>query len=578
MNQTKSRRILVIDDNQAIHDDFRKILERKEQDTELLELEAEFFGTEIDDKEDNSYELQYASQGKDGFEMLKEAVESGDGYDVAFVDMRMPPGWDGVETIEKLWEKDPDLQVVICTAYSDYTWEEICNRLGQTDKLLILKKPFDTVEVAQLAASLSEKRHLGRLASIRLNELEDIVEERTQTLKEVATRAEQASVAKSEFLANMSHELRTPLTSILGYAETFLTGDTCNNMSEEQSYAVNTIIKSGNHLLNVINQILDLSKIEAGKLVIERLWCSPQEICDDIISTMAVKANEKGIALELNVEEGIPIEFKTDPLRLKQILINLVGNAIKFTTDGAVTLRVETTDIEGIPFFKMGVRDTGIGIRPEKLKAIFEPFTQADGSLTRRFGGTGLGLTVSKRLAEQLGGDITADSIENKGSLFTLLLPVGNTRRSPDSICYTGEAKTETETVDVDRPLDYRILLAEDEKVNQFFVSAMLKKAGAKVDVADDGKTAYEKIMEEFQSGTPYDIVLMDMQMPEMDGYQATTLLRQGGYQNPIIALTAHAMEGDRKKCTDAGCTDYTTKPIRKQVLFDLIHHWANRV
>ena len=575
MNQPRSRRILIIDDNQAIHDDFRKILGRKEKDRDLLELEAEFFGTEVKEKNETIYELQCASQGEDGLELLNRAVSRGEGYDVAFVDMRMPPGWDGVETIERLWEKDPDLQVVICTAYSDYTWDEISERLGQTDQLLILKKPFDTVEVAQLAASLSEKRHLGRLASIRLNELEDKVAERTQKLKEVASRAEQACVAKSEFLANMSHELRTPLTSILGYAETFLIGETCENLSEEQSYAVDTIIRSGNHLLNVINQILDLSKIEAGKIVVEQLWCSPREICQEIMTAMLVKANEKGISLELEVAKNIPHDLKTDILRLKQILINLVGNAIKFTEHGSVVLSLASEKYQGVRHLKFGVQDTGIGINETKLKTIFDPFTQADGSLTRRFGGTGLGLTVSKRLAEQLGGDIQATSTVNQGSFFNVFLPMGNTRRSPDTVSLPIEPDPIGDDFAAVSPLNYRILLAEDEKVNQYFVSAMLKKAGARVDIVDDGKSAYEKIMEQHDAGTPYDVVLMDMQMPRMDGYQATAQLRQKGYDKPIIALTAHAMEGDRKKCTDAGCSDYTTKPIRKKLLFEMIHQWA---
>ena len=408
-----------------------------------------------------------------------------------------------------------------------------------------------------------------------MNELEDKVEERTQSLKEVATRAEQASVAKSEFLANMSHELRTPLTAILGYAETFLTGETCDNMSEEQHYAVSTIIKSGNHLLNVINQILDLSKIEAGKLIIEQLWCSPKEICDEIISTMLVNANDKGIGLQFNLDKDIPIEIKTDALRLKQILINLIGNAIKFTEQGSVTLKLEREKKADHSELVMTVSDTGIGISDEKLKAIFEPFTQADGSLTRRFGGTGLGLTVSKRLAEQLGGDIIASSQQGKGSQFCLILPFDCERRRADPISVAPKIEVpEHKTANL--RLNYRILLAEDEKVNQHFVSAMLRKAGATVDVVDDGLAAYSKVIEQFNAGSPYDVVLMDMQMPELDGYQATRKLRDNGYDKPIIALTAHAMEGDRKKCTDSGCSDYTTKPIRKPVLFDLIHHWAN--
>ena len=493
--------------------------------------------------------------------------------------MRMPPGWDGVETITELWKVDPQLQVVICTAFSDYTWAEIVDRLGQSDKLLILKKPFDSAEVSQLASALIEKRRLGVMAATRMSELEEMVQKRTEKLKESVERARQANHAKSQFLANMSHELRTPLTAILGYADTFLGGKAGGNLREEQQRAVSTICKSGEHLLSLINGILDLSKIEAGKLIIEQVVCSPRELAEEVASTMHVQAGIKDIVLTLSVSDDVPVMIESDPVRIKQVLLNLVGNAIKFTSVGGVIVELTTTTRDGEPKIQFIVTDSGIGIAPDKMELVFKPFRQADGSTTRNYGGTGLGLTVSRQLAQRMGGDITVSSHPGKGSTFTVELPLGEIPEELQSakrrLSRRSEAITDAK-VDVEKiRLPYRILLAEDEKLNQHFVSVMLRRVGAEVEIADNGQVAVEKAISARDDGHPYDLILMDMQMPVLDGYSASTKLRESGYNIPIIALTAHAMERDRKKCIDAGCSDYATKPIKREKLFPLILRWA---
>lgn len=561
-------RILIVDDNQQIHKDFRKILAPDGSDTHsFADLKAAFLGEEVASFVARTrYSVDGASQGKEGLELVEASLAEGRPYDMAFIDMRMPPGWDGVETIQRMWKVDPDLQVVICTAYSDYTWSEIVDKVGQSDKLLILKKPFDNAEVSQLAAALVAKRELAKLAESKLAELEAMVAKRTRNLEEARQAAEEASVAKSEFLANMSHEIRTPMTAILGYAETFLLGDSARNLTDTQQHAVETIHNSGQHLLQIINGILDLSKIEAGKLTLEAIWCNVEQIGRDVFETMQVHADAKSVELRLLVEQPFPTEIVSDPARIKQILLNLIGNAIKFTNTGSITLRLSANPEECKQLW-LDVIDTGIGISQEKCVSIFEAFTQADGSTTRKFGGTGLGLTVSRRLAQMMGGDISVSSSPGKGSSFRLSIQYADARDC-DSISREDETTNDTSA---DGLVGLRILLAEDEKINQRLIKTILERGGAAVMVADDGPMALNTTIEAWESGHAFDCLLLDMQMPGMDGYSVATELRKRGYDLPIIALTAHAMESSRRKCIAAGCDDFASKPIQRERLFGSI-------
>ncbi len=396
-------------------------------------------------------------------------------------------------------------------------------------------------------------------------------------LAEAKNAAEKANLAKSQFLANMSHEIRTPMTAILGFADLLHE----NTVKPENVAAVDTIRRNGDYLLELINNILDLSKIEAGKLEIQRVRCSPLEILSEVASLMKVRADAKGLSLALQCQGSIPRTIETDPVRLRQILINLVGNAVKFTEVGGVLVVVRLTDDSiGKANLRIEVSDTGIGMNGEQTEKLFQPFVQADTSATRRFGGTGLGLTISRRLAHILGGDIRAQSEPGMGSTFTVdvspgpLVGVAMTDRFPKAESTRTPAETFDLTADV--VLNCRILLAEDGPDNQRLISFLLRKAGADVVMAENGRVAVECVGRAQADGRPFDLVLMDMQMPAVDGYQATERLRADGCTVPIIALTAHAMAGDRQKCLQAGCNDYLTKPIDRSEFLLMIARYTH--
>jgi PAS domain S-box-containing protein len=392
-------------------------------------------------------------------------------------------------------------------------------------------------------------------------------------LEEAKGAAEAANQAKSEFLANMSHEIRTPMTAILGFADTLLEP---GQSDSERLDAIHTVRRNGRALLEIIDDILDLSKIEAGKLKTEIDRCSPVKLVAEVQSLMQVRARAKGLALESEYCGPIPETILTDRTRLRQILINLIGNAIKFTEIGSVRLVTSLLAAESAePLIQFEVIDTGIGMTKKRIGRIFDPFGQADTSTTRKFGGTGLGLTISRRLANLLGGDITVQSEPGQGSTLRATVAAGrlNGVRMIESPADEADSPAEKPAVSLPetKKLDCRILFAEDGPDNQRLISFILKKAGAEVTVVENGRLALEQALAGPDSGRPFDVILMDMQMPVMDGYQATTLLRERGYRGPIVALTAHAMSGDQQRCLDAGCDDYASKPIDKVKLIELI-------
>jgi CheY-like chemotaxis protein len=339
-----------------------------------------------------------------------------------------------------------------------------------------------------------------------------------------------------------------------------------------------TIYDNGDHLLELINDILDISKIEARKLEIEQISCSPVKVVTDVISLMRVRSEAKNFPLEIEYVGPIPESIHSDPTRLRQVLINLLGNAIKFTEVGSVRLAVRLVRPEDRPsLLQFDVIDTGIGMTEEQASELFQPFTQADSSTNRQFGGTGLGLVISKRLAEMLGGDIAISSSPGNGSTFSLVIETGpldgvSMLDKPEEAIV--EAKEE-KSVPTQVELDCRILLAEDGLDNQRLISLILNKAGAEIELAENGQVACEKALAAHSKGKPYDVILMDMQMPVMDGYEATRELRQHGYKNPIIALTANAMAGDDQKCLQAGCDNYLTKPIDWAKFLPLIFQYS---
>jgi signal transduction histidine kinase/AmiR/NasT family two-component response regulator len=449
-----------------------------------------------------------------------------------------------------------------------------------------LMSELDSVSNGNLGKEIevTSKDEIGAL-SLAFNRmrasLKQLEQDRSQSEKQLiqaSNAAHAANNAKSEFLANMSHEIRTPMTAILGFNDILLD----NASNQENVIAAQTVKKNGEFLIGLIDDILDLSKIEANKIEIENIECSVHSIVADVTSLMRVRSAAKGLPLEVRYDGSIPRTIQSDPTRLRQILINIVGNAIKFTESGSVQILTRLLNLPGEePRLQFDVTDTGIGIAENKIESLFRPFTQADGSTTRQFGGTGLGLTITERLAKLLGGQIAVSSTVGAGSTFSVTVATG----SLENVELThNTAETVIETVDGNSSMEMlpslekrRILLVEDGPDNQRLIGFIMKKAGAEVTLAENGQIGFDMAIAAMSEGSPFDVILMDMQMPVLDGYEATRRLREHGYTLPIVALTAHAMATDRQKCVDAGCDDFATKPIDRKKLIELVASYAKR-
>ena len=381
--------------------------------------------------------------------------------------------------------------------------------------------------------------------------------------------AEAANQAKSAFLANMSHEIRTPMNAILGFTELLRRG--VSQSEEENRRHLETVYSSGKHLLNLINDILDLSKVESGRFELESIEFNPYQVIQEVVRVLGVKAREKGIALDLHIEGEVPSAINSDPGRLRQIVTNLVGNAIKFTDQGSVDVWVQAQNADGQVDFRFDITDTGVGMSAEGQSRIFEAFVQADSSVTRKFGGTGLGLAISRKFARALGGDITVESEIGQGSRFMVQL---RAEAVLDADWIAGEqalaalGETQGDSATAWRFPAARVLVVDDGPENRELVKLVLENYGLTVDEAENGQIALE-----MAGANPYDVILMDVQMPVMDGFTAATAMREQGLQLPIMALTANAMKGFEKDCLDAGYSDYFTKPIDIDSFVDRLAH-----
>ena len=486
-------------------------------------------------------QLECADKLSAGLKCLAE-----DHFDIVLLDLTLPDSED-METLKRVRAEAPQVPIIVLTGIGDEKLAVDAVREGAQDYLV----------KGRLDGNLLKR---SILYAIERKQSEE-------ALKQAKKDAEGANEAKSRFLATMSHEIRTPMSAIIGFSDIIAEDD----LTVEQRQHVNLIQESGHHLLNLINDILDFSKIEAGKFDIDLIDCSLGKLLNSVGSLMRPKALEKGLEFETIQSNELPSQIHTDPDRVRQCLINLTNNAIKFTDKGHVHINVSLEDKDNRPYIRIDIEDTGIGIPSKVQQKIFESFTQADGTTSRKYGGTGLGLAITRELAGLLGGELSLTSEQGKGSIFSLTIPAGlDVTKQPflnwDDI---------TECVDIPKEetnklrFSGHVLVAEDVKTNQMLIELLLGRMGLEVTIVQDGAEAIQKAL-----SRSFDLILMDIQMPNMDGHEATKILRKEGIRTPIVALTAGAMRDDDKKCIEAGCSDYLSKPVKRAKLIELIEKY----
>lgn len=590
-------RLLIVDDNHAIHEDINSILSLfiNENSKDRNNLEEELFNhsSTSSPKPINNiphFTIDSAYQGNEAVEKVKKAVKEEKPYSLIFIDVRMPPGMDGIQTIKEIWKIAPNTEVVICTAFSDYSWNEIIKVLGYTDHLQFIRKPFDNIAIQQTTLSLTKKWTLDRINRKHIEDLEQAVDIRTNELQTMVTHlsdlkkeAELANEAKSLFVSNVSHEIRTPLNGIMGMTDLLL----MTELDEEQKELAETINSSGHSLLSIVNDVLDFSKVESGKMELEDIQFNPEEIIHSAVNTITPLCQKKSIEINSYIDPNIPDIITGDSERLRQILLNLLSNAAKFTEIGKIDIRaslvssLEDTNAK----IKITVKDTGIGISQDKQNVIFNSFTQADSSTTRKFGGTGLGLSITKKLVDLMDGTIEVVSEEGAGSEFICIITFSTIeplkkghKKEPkaDFIRNNSTSKTSLTKEISESHSDSKILIVEDNDINRKLLKRLISKIGYSTEVAENGKIALQMIEEK-----DYNLIFMDVRMPVMDGIEATEKIRvlsDPKKKNvPIIATTANALPEDKKMCLESGMSDFISKPYKPTQIESMIKKFVQK-
>jgi signal transduction histidine kinase/CheY-like chemotaxis protein len=435
----------------------------------------------------------------------------------------------------------------------------------------------------ELRRELRDATQSAKSTTATLRQTLDLWNKTRRELAGAQRRVKQAERAKSEFLINISHELRTPMTAILGFADLLLEDGNLALAPDSRLEHLHTLKRNAKNLMEILSDLFDLSQLEAGEVSMCSEVVPLRDVLEGVASEMLDVAASRGIGLDVTYIGKLPMQIQTDPKRLRQILVNLIGNAIKFTDQGGVRVTVQlVTDALDRPKLRIEVADTGQGMSPEALERIFDPFAQADGSLTRSFGGVGVGLALARRLAELQGGELEAESIEGRGSVFRLTVDPGSLEGTEHLEMSTAEGEvantlafgaTADGSLGDARELESpaKILYVEDAEDNQRLVGFILQRAGMEVTCADDGSAGVALALASRAAQQPFDLILMDLQMPVMDGYAATRKLRTAGWEGPIIALTAHSIAKEKELSLEAGCDDFATKPIQRAELLKLV-------